>query len=146
MKLPVQITFRSLEQFDEVAEWVRAEVAKLETFYNRIMRCRVAIEVPHRHHRSGNPYHVRIDLTVPGEEIVVKRGPSLTRSAAHWGEAAIKKHWEVQSPHKDLRLAIKDAFKAAARQLQDYARCQRGDVKTPRFNARGGRHEISASP
>ncbi len=129
MKLPVQITFRNMDRSDAIEEWIRAEAAKLDTFYNRIMRCRVAIEVPHRHHRKGSSYHLRIDLTVPGEEIVVKRQPSLSH-VQQLGETEIKKHLELKTPHKNLRLAINDAFKAASRRLQDYARRQRGDVKS----------------
>jgi cold shock CspA family protein len=89
------------------------------------------VEVPHHHHKKGSPYHIRIDLTVPGGEIVVKREPSLNASARHLGERVSKKQSEVKVPHKVLRQAINDAFKAAGRRLQDYARQQRGDVKSP---------------
>lgn len=130
METSLQITFRNIESSGMVEEWIRADVAKLNTFYNRIIGCRVAIEVPHRHHRKGSPYHIRIDLTVPGEEIVVKREPSLSPRVRRLGGAEIKKSLEVKTPHKNLRLAINDAFKATSRQLQDYARRQRGDVKS----------------
>jgi cold shock CspA family protein len=88
------------------------------------------VEIPHRHHRKGSPYHIRIDLTVPQGEIVVKREPSLSARARHLGEREIKKHAEVKIPHKNLRIAIDEAFKAAGRRLQDYARRQRGDTKS----------------
>jgi cold shock CspA family protein/ribosome-associated translation inhibitor RaiA len=130
METPLQITFRNVKSSEMVEEWIRAEAAKLSTYYNRIMGCHVAIEVPHRHHRKGSPFHIRIDLVVPGEEIVVKREPSLSHRAKQLGETEVKKHLEVKTPHKNLRLAINDAFKAAGRRLQDYARRQRGDVKT----------------
>ena len=129
MTLPLQITFRNMKSSAMVEEWIRAEATKLETFHNQIMGCRVAVEIPHRHHRKGSPYHIRIDLTVPQGEIVVKREPSLSARARQLGEREIKKHAEVRIPHKDLRMAINDAFKAAGRRLQDYARRQRGDVK-----------------
>lgn len=130
MQSPLQITFRNLASSATIEEWVRTEADKLDGLYNRVMRCRVAIEVPHRHHRKGSPYHIRIDLTVPGEEIVVKREPSLSHRARQLGETEIKKRLEVKTPHKNLRAAINDAFKAAGRRLQDYARRQRGDVKS----------------
>jgi len=114
----------------EIEEWIRAGTAKLDTLYNQLMGCRVAVEMPHRHHKKGNPYHIRIDLTVPQGEIVVKREPSLNARARQLGERKIRKHAEVEIPHKDLRIAINDAFKAAGRRLQDYARRQRGDIKT----------------
>jgi cold shock CspA family protein/ribosome-associated translation inhibitor RaiA len=130
MQSPLQITFRNMTPSATIEEWIRDEADKLDSFYNRVMGCRVAIEVPHRHHRKGSPYHIRIDLTVPGEEIVVKREPSLSHRARQLGETEIEKHLEVKTPHKNLRVAINDAFKAAGRRLQDYARRQRGDIKS----------------
>jgi cold shock CspA family protein/ribosome-associated translation inhibitor RaiA len=130
MQSPLQITFRNMTPSAAIEEWIRDEADKLDSFYNRVMGCRVAIEVPHRHHRKGSPYHIRIDLTVPGEEIVVKREPSLSHRARQLGETEIEKHLEVKTPHKNLRVAINDAFKAAGRRLQDYARRQRGDIKS----------------
>jgi cold shock CspA family protein/ribosome-associated translation inhibitor RaiA len=111
MKLEPQIAFRNLEPSDELKAKVREEVERLETYFDRITGCRVAVEVPHHHHRRGNCYRVRIDLTVPGEEIVVNRGP---------GE-----HEEYRDPD----VAIRDAFDAARRRLEDYARRRRGAVK-----------------
>lgn len=130
MKLPLQITIRNVKPSETVEEWIRAEAAKLETFCNQIMDCRVAVEVPHRHHRKGSPYHICIHLMLPGGKIVVKREPSLSSRVRQLGEAGIKKHLELKTPHKNLRMAINDAFKAAGRRLQDYARRQRGDVKS----------------
>ena len=131
MKSELQITYRHMKPSKEVDKWIRAEAANLDTLYNQVMGCRVAVEVPHHHHKKGSPFHIRIDLTVPGGEIVVKREPSLNASARHSGERMNKKRSELKVPHKDLRQAINDAFKAAGRRLQDYARRQRGDVKSP---------------
>ncbi len=131
MKSQVQITFRNMKPSAEIEEWIHAEIAKLDTLYSRVMGCRVAVEVPHRHHRNGSLYHIRIDLTVPQGEIVVKREPSLNARARQLGEPEIRKKAEVKTPHKQLRLTINDAFKAAGRRLQDYARRQRGDIKSP---------------
>jgi cold shock CspA family protein len=114
----------------EIEELIRAGAAKLDALYSQLVGCRVMVEIPHRHHKKGSPYHVRIDLTVPQGEIIVKREPSLSARARQLGEREIRKNAEVQIPHKDLRFAISDAFKAAARRLQDYARRQRGDIKT----------------
>ena len=126
--LPLQITFRNVNVPPDAELWIRSEAAKLATFYPRIMGCRVAVVAP-QHHREGNPYHVRIDLTVPGSELVIKHEPSLKSNVHQSGESAVKKHHETRSPHKNLRQAVNDAFKAACRRLQDYARHQRGDVK-----------------
>lgn len=129
MTLPLQITFRNLRHSSMVEDWIRAETEKLETFYHRIIGCRVAIEVPHRHHKKGKPLHIRIDLTLPGKEIVVKREPVVIHRIPVNGEAAASSHARGKSPHADLQLVIHDAFKAAGRRVQDFARRQRGDVK-----------------
>jgi cold shock CspA family protein len=125
---PLQITFRNGQASPEAELWIRSEAAKLQAFYSRIMGCRVAIQKS-RHQRQGSPYHVRIDLTVPGGELVVKHEPTLRTQARQLGETEIKKHLEARKLHKQLRRAINEAFKAAGRRLQDYARRQRGDVK-----------------
>jgi len=130
MQSPLQITFRNVKPSSSIEECIRAETDKLDSLYNHLMSCRVAIEMPHRHHRKGSAYRVRIDLTVPGEEIVVRREPSLSHRVQQSGETHLKKHLEVDTPHKDLGLAIRAAFKIAGRQLQDYARRQRGAVKS----------------
>jgi cold shock CspA family protein/ribosome-associated translation inhibitor RaiA len=129
MILPLEITFRNMEPSETAAEWVREEADKLDTFYNRIMSCRVVVEIPHRHRRRGNLYHVAVDLVVPGSELVVKHEPSLQGSIRQTGEPKNEKHLEVKAPHKQLRLAINDAFKAVGRRLEDYVRHQRGAVK-----------------
>lgn len=130
MQVPLQITFRNMESSPMVEDWIRAEAARLETFYSQIMGCRVAVEVPHRHHRKGSMYHVRIDLTLPGGELVIKRQPNIRNRVRLTGGAQVKKSLEVGTPHKNLRLAIDSAFKVAGRRLQDYARRQNGRVKT----------------
>jgi len=129
MKLPLQIVSRGFELPRAAEAWIRDEAAKLETFYPRIMACRVAVESPHHHHKSGSLYHIRIDLTLPGGELVLKHEPNLVGRARRTGALEIRKHWEVKTLHKNLRLAINDAFKAAGRRLQDYARRQRGQIK-----------------
>jgi cold shock CspA family protein len=119
-----------MEPSATVEGWIREEAAKLDEFYTHIMCCRVAIELPNRRHTWGLLYHVRIDLTVPGGELVVKRQPSLHSSLKRAHARKVVKHLEVNAPHRELRQSIDDAFKAMGRRLQDYARRQRRDVKT----------------
>ena len=128
MKFPVQITFRNLEPSPTVEEWVQAEAEKLATFDDRIVSCRVALEIPHRHHRKGKKCHVRIDLMMPGKEIVVKREPA-AGSRSRKTRAVLAGRVAKTEPHHDLRLAIHDAFKAAGRRVQDFARLHRGPVR-----------------
>jgi len=112
MQEPLRIAFRNLESSPAVEEQIRKRVAELERLFDRITACSVVVELHHRHQRHGALYHIRIDLIVPGREIVVRREPP--------------KH----QAHEDLPVAIHDAFDAARRQLQDYVRVMRADVKT----------------
>jgi ribosome-associated translation inhibitor RaiA len=130
----LQVTFRNMKPSRIVEQWVREEAEKLESFYDRIIICRVAVEAPHKHH--GSLFHVRIDLTLPGSELMIKRESHLNdrvraRSAKETGNQL-----EAEAPYAHIRVAINDAFKAAGRRVQDYARRQRGDVKTHRLGAR----------
>jgi ribosome-associated translation inhibitor RaiA len=132
MKLPVQITYRSMEPSDVVSARVEAEAAKLDTFFDRITSCRVVVEAPHRHHKRGELFHVRIELGVPGTELVVNHEPTPRATLSREESAARSKHIEVHPEHKDLYVAVRDAFGSARRQLQDYVKRLRGEVKTHR--------------
>jgi ribosome-associated translation inhibitor RaiA len=112
MQRSPQVTFHNLAHSPAIEAAVRERVAKLEEFCDHIIGCRVVIGVPHRHHEYGNLYHVRIDLTVPGEAIVINR------------EAP------THAEYRDVHVAIRDAFGAARRRLEDYVRRRRHDVKT----------------
>lgn len=129
MQLPLQISFRNVAASDAVETRIQEEAAKLDTFYDRIMSCRVVVESPRHHQQHGKIYNIHIDLTVPGGEIVVRHEPSLHRSAKHTEVARNKKSLEVDGAYKDIYVAIRDAFRSARRQLQDYARKQKGVVK-----------------
>ena len=130
MILPAQITFRNMEPSEAVASRIREEADKLDTFYRRITSCRVVVQAPHHHHKRGMLYHLTIELGVPGEQLVVKHEPDLHGSLGRAGEEKQRKHSEADAPHKDIYVVIRDTFKAARRQLQDYARRQRGKVKS----------------
>lgn len=102
MKLPLEIAFRNVERSEALERRIRSKAAKLDQFFDRIMGCRVVVEAPHRHSQKGSAFEVHIELSVPGDEIVVHRS-----SAAQ--------------DHESLAAALRDAFSAAQRQLQSYA-------------------------
>lgn len=112
MRSTPQIIWQNLTPSDKIETKIRKHIAKLEKFADRLSDCRVVIAVPHRHHHQGNIYHVQINLTVPGSELVVNRQPS------------------AQQAHEDLHIAIRDAFESAERQLQEYTRQRRSQKKT----------------
>lgn len=130
MELPIQITYRNMEPSPAVTARVEAEAAKLDTFFDRITSCRVVIEAPHRHHKWGELFHVRIELSVPGAELVVSHEPTPHSALSHDDEAALQKHFEIHPEHKDVYVAIRDAFGSARRQLQDHVKRMRGEVKS----------------
>ena len=111
MQLPLQIIFRNLRKSPAVEEKVRERAEKLDQFHQRITSCRVAVELLHKHHRQGNHFHVRVDVTVPGEELVVTR-----ESDEHHA-------------YTDVFVAVRDAFDTMERLLEDYGRRQRRQVK-----------------
>lgn len=135
MEIPLKVTFRNMPPSKAVEDNVREKAAKLDSLYDRIMRCQVTVEAPHRHHHKGKAYHVRIDLTVPGGELVINRAPQRLETARGASvEASLPELAENHAPskhaaHEDVYVAIRDAFNAAGRKLQDYARRRRGKVK-----------------
>lgn len=129
--IPTQITFRGLAQSDEIESDIRERLRELEQFYAGIVRCRVLIEVPHRHRRDGRHFHVRVEVTVPGgAPIVVSHEPSLHGRLRDVEDETIHKESEIDSVRRHARVAIHEAFDAARRRLEDFAREQRGAVKT----------------
>jgi cold shock CspA family protein/ribosome-associated translation inhibitor RaiA len=119
MQIPVTIAFDGLPESDAVQQAVWKHAAELETFFPRITSCRVVIARPHHHGHQGSLYSVRVDLTVPGSEIVVSRERPFDHA------------------HEDVYVAMRDAFRAARRRLEDHARRVRGEVKTHTPPARG---------
>ena len=103
MQIPLQVTFRHVDPSEAVDAYVRERASKLETFYDRIVGCRVAIEAPHRHKEHGRVYRVRIDVTVPGGEIVVGH------------EKADRLDFQ------DVYAAVDAAFAEAHRQVHEHA-------------------------
>jgi cold shock CspA family protein len=130
MIIPVQLTFRNVAPSPEIEEKIRVRAQKLEKFYSPITSCRVLVEAPARHRQKGNPFHIRIDLTVPEGEIVVKRAPTLYAREQDIASERRRKQMETRPERKHLEVAIREAFDAVRRQLQDHARQKRADIKT----------------
>jgi hypothetical protein len=95
------------------------------------MRCRVLVELPHRHRHDGRHFHVRVEVTVPGAPpVVVNHEPSLHGSLKDLEFDEHRKDAEIDNVHRHARVAVREAFDAARRQIEDVAREQRGTVKT----------------
>lgn len=136
--IPTQVTFRGLTHSDDIESDVRERVAWLEQFYAGIVRCRVVVELPHRHRQGGRHVHVRVELTVPGAPpIVASHEPSLHGRLKDFEEDEHHKETEIESVHRYAAVAIREAFDAARRRLEDAAREQRGTVKTHEVRPQG---------
>lgn len=113
MQIPLQIDFEGgLEASDALRARIEHEVDKLERLQNRIIGCRVAMIGRSGRRRHGDLYSVRLQISVPGaRDVVVDRNPNADHA------------------HEDPYVAIRDAFDAARRRLQDRQRRQSGKVK-----------------
>ena len=120
MQIPMQITIRDMDHSDALEAHIRDKVNKLEEFFNHIISCRVVVEVPHKHHQQGKQFNVRIDIGVPGGEIVVNRDHA-----------------------EDVYVALRDGFDAAKRKIEDHARKIRGDVKTHEPRRQSGSDDLT---
>jgi cold shock CspA family protein len=111
MIMPLQITFKDLPTDVKVEGRIREAAQKLDRFSNEIMGCRAVVSAIQMRQHKGQHYHIRLDVTVPGKELVVNREP---------GDA---------TTHTDILVAVRDTFGAMERMLRDYSQQRRGEVK-----------------
>ncbi len=114
MKLPVHIQFEGMDRSDALEASAREHSLKLESFASDIIACRVNIDLLQKHKHQGRPFGVRIDLTLPGHELVVNR---------------------VQD--EDVYVALRDAFNNMRRQLEELVQRRRGQEKQHRLPLHG---------
>lgn len=108
MAFPIDVRFRDMAPSPALEQFVRRWAAKLGRIHDRIVHCEVVIERPHQHQRHGQHVRVRMTLGVPGPDVVVSYDQSL------------------DGAHEDAYVAVRDAFRAARRQLEQRARDLRG--------------------
>ncbi|MEW6279558.1 MAG: HPF/RaiA family ribosome-associated protein [Candidatus Eremiobacterota bacterium] len=115
MQVPLQVTFHGVDRRADLEALIRDRAAELEKVHQSIVGCRVAVEKPHRHKRTGTAWRVRIDLTVPPRQELA-----------------------VTSEHPDLFQVVHEAFDAAARRLRRLSDRMRGEQKAhPTLEANG---------
>lgn len=102
MTMPLRISYHGMGASPAVAAAIEDRSQKLEQLFDRILSCRVVVEAPHRSQRKGNLFKVKIDVAVPGEELVVNHN-----------------HNEDQA-HEDVYVVIRDSFDAMERQVKTY--------------------------
>jgi ribosomal subunit interface protein len=111
MQIPLQITFQNMDPSPFVEAKIREKAQKLDHFHSHIMACRVVVETIGQHHHHGNLHQIRIDITIPGGEVAVSRDSGNNHA------------------HEDIYVAIRDAFNAARRQLEERLRRRQRKVK-----------------
>lgn len=99
MSVPLQITVRGMEPTETIDFLVKEQLDRLNQVSDRITHCHVTVEAPSHRHAHGGHFKVAVELTIPGRDVVA------TRDAHDHGG------------HEDVHVAVKDAFKAARRQL-----------------------------
>jgi ribosomal subunit interface protein len=107
MQVPLEISTRWIDLSPPLEDALRKRAGRLERHTDRITGCRIAVERPTgNHHHEGGPFRVRVDVTVPGSELVAdKQG-------------------------EELYAAVREAFDAAERQVETWAERRRGAVKS----------------
>jgi ribosome-associated translation inhibitor RaiA len=114
MQVPLEIRYHHLDRSESLDAEIRTHVDKLDRLYDRLVACHVAVEGRRQQHRTGHPCEIHIELTVPGQKLVVSKEPHKSNETHH---------------NPDLRQVLKDAFHAAERQLIDFKRKQRIETK-----------------
>lgn len=124
MDRPLDIAFHNIDRSEALEVVIREHVEKLERRFPHLIGCRVSVEALHQNHQKGNVPDIHITMSVPGRDLVVSREPQ-------------KAHQNRNQPN--VRTAIKDAFKAAERQLESFKGRLREDTSKPTGSALAGR-------
>lgn len=109
--MSIQIEYKGLPPSEAVTTRISQRVDHLLRTFPKIVGGRIVVELSNHRHRKGNLFCVKVELHVPGAQIV--------HSRAHSDTAA----------HADVYVAVRDAFDATERLLHDHAAKLRRDVK-----------------
>jgi ribosome-associated translation inhibitor RaiA len=130
------ITFRGLDHSPALETEIRKRVAKLTTFSRSIVSCRVLVEFAERRREAGNRYHVRVEVAVPGDDIVITHEANLVSAIRSNGGQRLKKADEPGPERRHALVAVREAFEAAKRRLQDRERQRRKKTQAARRSGR----------
>jgi ribosome-associated translation inhibitor RaiA len=119
MNTPLEITFKGLDRSEAIETKIQEKTAKLEKVFDRMTHCRVVVAAPNKHHHKGKSYEIKIDIGIPDH------APLILSHESHVGDA-----------QEDLQIALRDAFDAAKRRLDDIAERIKGSAKAERGRRR----------
>lgn len=112
MTAQLQITVRDMPHSAALESRIRQKLSGLERSYPRITAFHVTLEAPPHHHRKGSQFCVKLDIKLPGAEIVITRDHD-----------------------QDIYIALRDACQVARRQLTEHAERGQGSDKFRRPRA-----------
>ena len=122
MSTPLEISFHGLEKSDAVEARIRDKFHRLQQHFERITYARVVVETPRKHSPTAKVFHVKIELGLPGQKPLV-----------------VSHETEIDAARTDVSLAIRDAFVAARRRLDDLAAKIKHPAKRERARRRPAR-------
>jgi len=108
MQVPVQVTFHHIDTSAALEEAIRERASKLDRYHPNVLSCRVVVTGQTKRHQQGNQFSLRLDVRVKGQEFAITR----------------------MGNSEDPFVAVRNAFEAAQRQIEEHARTQRGEIKT----------------
>lgn len=108
MKIPLQINFHDMPVSPALETLIREKAAKLEQFHPNMTGCRVVVDKPHNHSQQGEQFAVTVDVSVPGANLVVNH-----------------------VRNEDANIAVRDAFLAARRQVEDHVKRRQAEIRHP---------------
>ncbi len=120
MQIEPEIAYRNVEPTPAVERQILWGLRGLERAYPRITGCRIMVEIPHPRHHRGNLYRVRIDVTVPGHEMVVSRDPPARRRK-----------------REEAATAVREAFAVMRQKLRELREREAGHPRVPEAPLRG---------
>ncbi len=112
MQVPIEISFQNSEPSEPIRAELEKQAKRLEKFSDRITSCNVAVVAPQTRHRKGDLFKIDIRIAMPEHKDII----------------VTKSHGDAPE-HEYFAVAIKDAFAAAQRQVEDAVREMRGQVK-----------------
>ena len=118
MDTAIEVHFHGIEKSEAIEKKVREKVTKLAKHFGAMTRCRVVLEAPHRSPEKPKNFQIKIEISLP------RRRPIVVRHEREGSHA-----------HEELPLAIRDAFEAALRRLDDLG-CKSVRVKQERGRRR----------
>ncbi len=129
MPIVTQVTFRNCAPSAAIERDIQRRADKLARLCTRIVRCAVVVELPHRRHHGGNWFHIRVELTLPGEDVVINHEPKRVEPSRYGDLEGDARLGEPNATGRHSRVAVREAFEAASRRLRQHAQLLRGDVR-----------------